>query len=87
MHDEVGGMAEYRFTEYFEPEVLRKHPYLCPEWCMAVFGIRVASNGNKTIVIASGRWSRNSRRTTSSRATLADKVTIHNAFPDRGFQP
>jgi hypothetical protein len=29
-------MPEYRFTEYFEREVLRKRPYLRREWCVRV---------------------------------------------------
>ena len=29
-------MAEYRFTEYFEKEVLRKRPYIKKEWCARV---------------------------------------------------
>ena len=29
-------MGEYRFTEYFEKEVLRKRPYLKREWCIRV---------------------------------------------------
>lgn len=29
-------MAEYRFTEHFEKEVLRKRPYLKKEWCTRV---------------------------------------------------
>ena len=51
-------MAEYRFTDYFENEVLRKRPYL------------------KEL---EGRYLRV--------VTLEDKVTIHNAFPDRRFKP
>ncbi|MBN1391548.1 MAG: hypothetical protein JW947_01955 [Sedimentisphaerales bacterium] len=27
---------EYRFTKYFEKEVLRKRPYIKKEWCIAV---------------------------------------------------
>ena len=27
-------MPEYRFTDYFEREVLRKRPYLQREWCI-----------------------------------------------------
>jgi hypothetical protein len=54
-------MAKYRFTDYFENEVLRKRPYLKKEWCARVRYLRVV--------------------------TLADKVTIHNAFPDRRFKP
>lgn len=29
-------MADYRFTEYFDSEVLRKRSYLKKEWCMRV---------------------------------------------------
>jgi hypothetical protein len=80
-------MAEYRFTEYFEKEVLRKRPYLRREWCIRVVNdpIRVEpQNGNRyrywgMIPELGGRYLRV--------VTLADRVTIHNAFPDRGFKP
>ena len=26
-------MAKYKYTDYFEKEVLRKRPYLKKEWC------------------------------------------------------
>jgi hypothetical protein len=29
-------MMEYRFTEYFETQVLRKRPYIKTEWCIYV---------------------------------------------------
>jgi len=29
-------VPEYRFTEYFEKEVLRKRPYLQKLWCIGV---------------------------------------------------
>lgn len=29
-------MTEYRFTDYFDREVLRKRPYLRREWCIAI---------------------------------------------------
>ncbi len=29
-------MKEYRYTDYFEKEVLRKRPYLRKEWCIRV---------------------------------------------------
>ena len=29
-------MDEYKFTEYFEKEVLRKRPYLKKEWCIQI---------------------------------------------------
>jgi hypothetical protein len=80
-------MPEYRFTDYFESEVLRKRPYLRREWCIAVveqpvrverqernrfrFWARVPEFGNRYLRVV----------------TLEDQTTIHNAFPDRGFKP
>jgi hypothetical protein len=32
----MSDMADYRFTEYFEKEVLRKRSYLKKEWCTRV---------------------------------------------------
>ena len=80
-------MAEYRFTEYFETEVLRKRPYLRKDLCIRVveqplrferqeqnrfrFWAAVPELGDKILRVV----------------TLEDKRTIHNAFPDRGFKP
>ena len=80
-------MPGYRFTEYFETHVLRRRPYLRREWCIAVvenpvrverqdhnrfrFWARVPDLGNRYLRVV----------------TLDDQVTIHNAFPDRGFKP
>jgi hypothetical protein len=36
-------MAEFRFTEYFEKEVLRKRPYLRKEWCTRVLDAPIRS--------------------------------------------
>jgi len=79
-------MANYKYTPYFENEVLRKRPYLKKEWCVQVlenpirtepqeehryrFWGRIEDLGGKVLRVV----------------TLADKVTIHNAFPDRGFK-
>jgi len=79
-------MAEYRFTGYFKNEVLRKRPYIRKEWCIRVIRkpLKVDVEGNKRVrfwgVIPElkGRVLRV--------VTLADRVTIHNAFPDRGFK-
>lgn len=79
-------MADYRFTDYFEKEVLRKRPYLKKEWCVRVLenSIRVeAQEGNRfrfwgEIEQLEGRVLRV--------VTLQDKTTIHNAFPDRRFR-
>lgn len=82
-------MAEqiYTFTDYFERQVLRKRPYLRKEWCIEVVKapLRVeAQEGNRYRFWAQvdelgGRYLRV--------ITLADRTTIHNAFPDRGFRP
>ena len=80
-------MAEYSFTEYFENEVLRKRPYLKKEWCVQVVEKPVRSEPQEKnryrfwgkINELEGRFLRV--------ITLDDKVTIHNAFPDRGFKP
>ena len=77
----------YRFTDYFENEVLRKRPYLLKEWCIRVVAEPLKSqlqDGNRFHFWAAypeleGRYLRV--------VTLGDKVTIHNAFPDRGFKP
>jgi hypothetical protein len=80
-------MPTYSFTEYFEIEVLRKRPYLNKEWC-----VRVVENAEHSepqeqnrhrfwaaFPELEGRYLRV--------ITLEDKVTIHNAFPDRRFKP
>jgi hypothetical protein len=80
-------MPEFRFTDYFEREVLRKRPYLRREWCIAVVErpIRVERQEDNRIRFwasvpeLEGRYLRV--------VTLADRTTIHNAFPDRGFSP
>jgi hypothetical protein len=80
-------MKEYRFTEYFEHEVLRKRPYIKKEWC-----IRVIEHPLKTEPQEQNRyrfWA--AIEELEGRilrvVTLEDKTTIHNAFPDRGFKP
>jgi hypothetical protein len=80
-------MARYRFPEYFEQEVVRKRSYLKKEWCIRVLENPLRSEpqeGNRyrfwgQIEELEGRIVRV--------ITFEDKVTIHNAFPDRGFKP
>jgi hypothetical protein len=75
------------FTHYFESQVLRKRPYLKKEWCVAVLLNPLRSEPQKynrhrfwaAVPELDGRYLRV--------ITLEDKVTIHNAFPDRGFRP
>lgn len=78
---------EYKFTDYFENEVLRKRPYLKKEWCIFVLENAIKSEAQEhnryklwaAIPEFGGRYLRV--------ITLDDKLTIHNAFPDRGFRP
>ncbi len=79
-------MVDYKFTEYFEKEVLRKRPYIKKEWCISIirnpikvekqeknryrFWGKVDELGGKILRVI----------------TLEDKITIHNAFPDRRFK-
>jgi hypothetical protein len=80
-------LSEYKFTEYFEKEVLRKRPYLKKEWCVRIVEspIKVEPQEHNrfrfwgAIPELEGRILRV--------ITLHDKKTIHNAFPDRGFRP
>jgi len=80
-------VAEYRFTDYFEKEVLRKRPYLKKEWCIRVVEQPLRAEPQEhnrhrfwaEIEELEGRYLRV--------ITLQDKVTIHNAFPDRRFKP
>jgi len=79
-------MKSYKFSAYFEQEVLRKRPYLQKEWCIRVVENPVKveqQEGNRyrfwaPIEELEGRFLRV--------ITLDDKVTIHNAFPDRRFK-
>ena len=80
-------MTDYKFTEYFEKEVLRKRSYLKKEWC-----IRVIKNPLKVEPQEHNRfrfWGMvpELEDRVLRVITLSDKKTIHNAFPDRGFKP
>ena len=79
-------MKDFKYTEYFEKEVLRKRPYIRKEWCIEIvknpikfekqennryrFWGRIKEYGDRVIRVI----------------TLDDKITIHNAFPDRRFK-
>jgi len=80
-------MKEYKFTEYFENEVLRKRPYIKKEWC-----IRIIENPLRSEPQEHNRYrfwgivdELNSK--VLRVVTLSDRLTIHNAFLDRGYKP
>ena len=79
-------MKKYKFTEYFEKEVLRKRPYIKKEWC-----IRIIENPLKVEQQGENRWRfwgivEEFNNKIFRVVTLKDKITIHNAFPDRNFK-
>ncbi|MBI3602391.1 MAG: hypothetical protein HY209_05815 [Candidatus Omnitrophica bacterium] len=80
-------MEKYKYTAYFENEVLRKRPYLKKEWCVLVIEnpIRIERQDNNRYRF----WGKveGSADRFLRVVTLDDKVTIHNAFLDRGFKP
>ena len=78
--------AENKFTRYFENEVLRKRPYLKREWC-----IRAIENPIREERQEDNRyrfWGRIDELgdVVLRVITLNDRITIHNAFPDRSFK-
>ena len=80
-------MEAYRFTDYFENEVLRKRPYIKKEWCIMIIEnpIKVEpqeSNRFRFWGVVDDLEGRVLRV-----VTLEDRKTIHNAFPDRGYKP
>lgn len=77
---------EYKFTDYFEKEVLRKRPYLKKKWCIQVLKnpLRVERQENNRFRF----WGviEELEGVVMRVITLDDKKTIHNAFPDRSFK-
>ena len=79
-------MSEYKFTSYFENEVLRKRSYIKKEWC-----IQVVENPIKIEKQDDNRYRfwgtiEEFHNRILRVITLEDKKTIHNAFPDRSFK-
>ncbi len=77
----------YSFTAYFENEVTRKRPYIKREWC-----IQIIENPEKVEYQDDTRirfWGRIAEFNNKGFRviTLADRTTIHNIFPDRGYKP
>ena len=79
-------MPNYKFTAYFENEVLRKRPYLKKEWCIRIIEspLRVEVQDDNRVRF----WGRIKEFNSLAFrvVTLGDRVTIHNAFPDRSFK-
>ena len=76
----------YRFTNYFENQVLMKRPYLRKIWCIRVIEnpLRIEWQSDRERVRFWARVPELDGRVLRV-VTLRDKRTIHNAFPDRRF--
>ena len=80
-------MPDFHFTNYFENDVLPRRPYLTKEMCIRVVQNPVRSEPQEhnrfrfwaSVPELGGRFLRV--------VTLDDRLTIHNAFPDRRFRP
>ena len=76
----------YRFTDYFETQVLRKRPYLKKEWCIRVIEYPVQSEAQEHNRFRSWAPAPELGGKIPRVVTLEDKLTLHNAFPDRGLK-
>lgn len=78
-------MIELATTEYFRNDVMLKRPYIKLEWCQAAL-----SEPFRREIQEDGRirhWFFVPELNKFLRVvTLADGITVHNAFPDRRFK-
>ena len=79
-------LYKYKFTQYFENEVLRKRPYILKKYC-----IKIIENPLKIEKQEQNRYRFYGKIDELNGkilriVTLEDKITIHNAFPDRRFK-
>ena len=79
-------IMEYKFTDYFEKEVLRKRPYLKKEWCIQVLKNPLRAEQQEDNRFRFWGVIEELEGTILRVITLDDKITIHNAFPDRRFK-
>ena len=79
-------MTPYRFTAYFENEVLRKRPYLKKEWCIRVLENPIRSEPQEKNHYRFWGRIEELEGLMLRVVTLEDRTTIHHVFPDRGFK-
>ena len=79
-------MHGFRFTRYFDREVLRKRPYLSRELCVRVVQdpMRVETQEDDRVRFWAILPELDGRALRV--VTLGDRLTIHHAFLDRGFR-
>ena len=76
-------MAKYKFTQYFENEVLRKRPYLKKDWCTKIIENPLSVEQQEDNRFRFWGQVEEIERKVLRVVTLEDKITIHNAFFDR----
>jgi len=73
-------------TAYFREQVLRKRPYLREEWIEAALSdpvqFELQEDGRYRFWVYVEELGKYLRV-----VTLEDGITVHNAFPDRGYAP
>jgi hypothetical protein len=79
-------LKNYKYTDYFENDVLIKRPYIKKEWCIYVLEnpieYEIQDNGRIRFWAFIAEFGNRALRV----VTLDDRVTIHNAFFDRNFK-
>jgi hypothetical protein len=79
-------LKDYKYTDYFEKEVLKKRPYIRKEWCHFVLEnpvrYEIQESGRVRYWAFIDEFGRRALRV----VTLEDGITIHNAFFDRNFK-
>ena len=78
--------GKYKFTEYFEKEVLRKRSYIKKEWCIEIIENPIRFEKQEQNRYRFWGEIKELKGKIIRVVTLADKKTIHNAFPDRSFK-
>ena len=76
----------YKFTLYFENEVLRKRPYIKKSWCIRVLKKPVKAEPQEKNRFRFWGIIEELDNKALRVITLSDKTTIHNAFMDRRFR-
>lgn len=79
-------MQRYFYTMYFENEVMRKRPYLRKKWCVAVLEKPLKAEKQEDNRYRFWGHAPENPGKFLRVMTLEDKITIHNAFFDRGFE-
>ena len=76
-------------TRYFEEQVLRKRPYIEPQWCEQVLAARLRREVQTDGRVRFWGWitvAGEARPRFLRVVTLEDGETVHNAFFDRNFR-